>query len=126
MSRAFISQMLLPVKDFYAGVNDTGYDELIFARILEEKGHRDLAEIVRNGHILHRFDFCWRYDFGGWKGFLDLFQGFRKAIHRCVDADLGWEAWREKALGKYKDDDQLKKLMEWHAASVSCNALWLR
>lgn len=64
-SRAFISPlMLLLVKDFYDGANDTGDDELIFARILEEKGHRDLAEIVRNGCILHRFEFCGGYDFG--------------------------------------------------------------
>ena len=114
-SRAFISPlMLLPVKDFYDGVNDTGDDELMFARFLEEKGRWDLAETVRNGRILHRFEFCWGYDFGDWKGFLGLFQGFRKAIG--VDGDLEWETWREQALGRYKDDDQLKELMKRHAA----------
>lgn len=113
-SRAFISPlMLLPVKDFYDGVNNTGDDELIFAQLLEEKGHRDLAEIVRNGRVLHRFEFCWGYNFHDWQGFLGLFQGFRKATG--VDGDLEWEAWREKALGKYKDDNQLKGLIERHA-----------
>ncbi|KAB8269301.1 hypothetical protein BDV30DRAFT_242515 [Aspergillus minisclerotigenes] len=81
ISEAFKSPiMLLPVADFYNGVNCIGEDELTFANILEEKGNKGLAEIVRNGRLLHRFQFCWGYDFADWEGFLGLFQGLRNAL----------------------------------------------
>lgn len=39
--------MLLPVAEFYDGKNQLGENELVFAQFLEEKGHTDLAAIVR-------------------------------------------------------------------------------
>lgn len=91
----------------------------MFAQFLGEKGRRDLAETVRNGRILHRFEFCWGSDFGDWRGFLGLFQDSSKVVE--VDGDLEWETWREKELGKYKDDDQLKELMRRRAEWVAWN-----
>jgi hypothetical protein len=41
--------MLLPVADFYDGINHPGEDELAFAQAFEDRGHPDLAEAVRNG-----------------------------------------------------------------------------
>lgn len=42
-SVSFISPiMLIPVAGFYNGVNCIGNDESIFAKILEDKGHREL------------------------------------------------------------------------------------
>ncbi|PLB48335.1 hypothetical protein P170DRAFT_510964 [Aspergillus steynii IBT 23096] len=109
-SAAFKSpMMLLPVADFYNGVNDTGEDELTFAAILEEKGNTGLAEIVRNGRLLHRFQFCCGYDFSDWEGFLGLFQGLRDGLGR--DAHLGWEDWRQVALRRYAGDEQLEMLL---------------
>ncbi|EEH10611.1 conserved hypothetical protein [Histoplasma capsulatum G186AR] len=109
-SAAFNSPvMLLPVADFYDGKNQLGEDEVVFAQLLEDKGHEGLAEIVREGRILHRFEFCHGYDVADWEGFLGIFQGLRKALG--VDGDLEWETWREKALSNYRDDDQLKKLL---------------
>ncbi|RHZ43604.1 uncharacterized protein CDV56_101720 [Aspergillus thermomutatus] len=116
-SAAFNSPvLLLPVADFYDGINHPGEDELAFAQSLENRVHPDLAEIVRNGRILHRFEFCCGYDLADWKGFLCLFQGLRKAID--VDGDLEWETWKEKALETYKNDALLKELMKRDHAGV--------
>ncbi|CAF3447655.1 unnamed protein product [Fusarium graminearum] len=70
----------LPVLDFYSGSNDLGDDEVIFARLLEEKGHRDLTRFVRNDRLQHRFSFCCGYDLADWDGFLGLFRGLRDAV----------------------------------------------
>jgi hypothetical protein len=109
-SEAFKSPiMLLPVADFYNGNNCIGEDESTFADILENKGNKRLAEIVRNGRLLHRFQFCCGYDFADWEGFLGLFQGLRKALKK--DADLNWEDWKRSALQRYSSDVRLKTLL---------------
>ncbi|KAL4893404.1 hypothetical protein BDV59DRAFT_178147 [Aspergillus ambiguus] len=109
-SAAFRSPiMLLPVSDFYKGMNDIGKDELTFANILENKGRKDLAEIVRNGRLLHRFHFCCGYDFADWEGFLGLFQGLRKFLRR--DGDMSWEDWKHNALKTYSGDGDLETLL---------------
>lgn len=116
-SAAFNSPiMLLPVADFYDGINHPGEDELALAQSFDNRGHSDLAEIVRNGRIIHRFEFCCGYDLADWKGFLYLFQGLRKAID--VDGELDWETWKEKALEEYKNDVLLKELMRRDHAGV--------
>ncbi|KAL4779157.1 hypothetical protein BJX76DRAFT_352036 [Aspergillus varians] len=101
-----------PSQDDGHGINQLGKDELVFAQLLEDKGHADLAEVVRQGRILHRLEFCCAYDLADWEGFLGLFQGLRKALD--VDGDLDWDTWREKTLAKYRDDDQLKELIIRH------------
>ena len=112
-SAAFNSPvMLLPVADFYNGGNKLGEDELVFAQLLEDKGRADLAEVVREGRILHRLEFCCGYDLADWEGFLGIFQGLRMALG--IDGDLEWETWRDKALAKYKGDDQLRELVTRH------------
>ncbi|GIK07109.1 hypothetical protein Aspvir_002764 [Aspergillus viridinutans] len=108
--------LLLPVADFYDGINHPGEDELALAQSFEDKGHLDLAEAVRNGRILHRFEFCCGYDLADWKGFLGLFQGLRKAIN--VDGDLEWDAWKEKTLETYKNDALLNKLIKQDPAGL--------
>ncbi|KAF9882887.1 hypothetical protein FE257_004924 [Aspergillus nanangensis] len=109
-SEAFKSPtMLLPVADFYGGKNSIGKDESTFANILENKGNKDLAEIVRNGRLLHRFQFCCGYDFADWDGFLGLFQGLRKALNK--DGYLSWEDWKSGALEKYSSDIRLGMLL---------------
>ncbi|KAF9884428.1 carboxyl methyl esterase activity protein [Aspergillus nanangensis] len=109
-SAAFRSPiMLLPVADFYKGVNSIGEDESTFATILETKDHHDLAEIVRNGRLLHRFQFCCGYDFADWEGFLGLFQGLRNALNK--DKYLSWELWKQNAMQRYSDDERLKTLL---------------
>ncbi|RAK94383.1 hypothetical protein BO79DRAFT_223456 [Aspergillus costaricaensis CBS 115574] len=101
--------MLLPVSDFYDGVNTLGEDESTFADILEAKRNKGLAEIVRNGRLLHRFQFCCGYDFADWEGFLGLFQGLRNALK--IDADMGWEDWKTNALERYSGDVHLNTLL---------------
>ncbi|KAH7308943.1 hypothetical protein B0I35DRAFT_398230 [Stachybotrys elegans] len=114
LTRAFNSPIgLLPVADFYNGKNTLGNDEVAFAHLLEGKGHRDLANCVRNGRLLHRFAFCCGYDFGDWDGFLGLFRGLRDAVG--IDEGLEWDEWKVVALQRYKDDSGLQELLARHA-----------
>ena len=105
--------VLLPVGEFYEGVNTLGADEVTFADMLEEKdkgGSKELAGYVCNGRAQHRFTFCCGYDLVDWSGFLGLFRGLRDAVG--VDAGLEWEAWREVAMERYGCDEGLKMLRE--------------
>ncbi|KAF3395394.1 hypothetical protein DPV78_008516 [Talaromyces pinophilus] len=112
-SAAFNSPvMLLPVAEFYDGNNQLGQDELVFAQLLQDKGHADLAGIVREGRILHQLDFCCGYDLADWEEFLGIFRGLRKALD--VDGDLEEETWREMALARYRDNAQLNELISRH------------
>lgn len=110
-SGAFNSPIvLLPVGDFYTGVNSIGEDEEYFAECFEANRHPDLAMIVRNGRIIHRFRFCCGYDLGDWDGFLGLFGGLLAAIGHTEDFD--WKTWRAEALVRYQDDHQLHQVIE--------------
>ncbi|KAI0398391.1 hypothetical protein F5Y17DRAFT_410287 [Xylariaceae sp. FL0594] len=101
---------LLPIGDFYAGVNSISDDESLFARLLEEKkGRPDLAQCVRNGRVQHRFDFCCGHSLEDWDGFLGLFKGLRDAVK--VGQKLDWESWKSAALGRYKEDAGLQVLL---------------
>lgn len=109
-SAAFNSPIvLLPVADFYAGVNGIGEEETVFAQFLEEKGHPDLWTIVRNGRLLHRFRFCCGYDLDDWEGFLGIFGGLLKGLG--ITEDLHWETWRAEALERYQSDCQLQQVI---------------
>lgn len=109
-SSAFNSLIgLLPVKDFYEGINDIGEGEIVFAEILEQSGHKDLGSIVRNGRLGHRFQFCCGYELSDWDGFLGLFGGLLKCLGD--EKDFNWETWEAKALAKYRDDDRLQELL---------------
>ncbi|KAI1102469.1 hypothetical protein F4804DRAFT_312893 [Jackrogersella minutella] len=110
-SLAFNSPIgLLPVGEFYEGVNNLGHDENIFVRILEGKGHGYLADCVRNGRLQHRFSFCKGYELSmDWDGFLGLFQGLRDAVEK--DSGVDWETWRAATLHRYREDDGLQILL---------------
>lgn len=108
---------LLPVSDFYRGENSLGNDEAVFARLLEEKGHRDLARFVWNGRLQHRFAFCCGYDLADWDGFLGLFRGLRDAVG--VDEGLEWDQWKAVALKRYKDDYGLQLLLTREASGLN-------
>ena len=101
---------LLPVGDFYDGVNEIGDDEVVFASLLEEKGHGDLAAYVRAGRLQHRFAFCCGYNLAAdWSGFLGLFRGLRDAAK--VDGGLDWDEWKALALERYNEDVRLRTLL---------------
>lgn len=102
--------MLLPVVDFYEGADYIGEDELYFAECLEEKGYPDFGEIVRNGRLLHRIQFCCGYDLDDWDGFIGPFFGLLKILG--IEGDSKWETWRAGALERYRDDDQLQQLLQ--------------
>ncbi|KAI4870544.1 kinase-like domain-containing protein [Hypoxylon rubiginosum] len=97
------------VAQFYSGANDLGDDEVTFARILEGKGHQDLAGFVWNGRLQHRFAFCCGYDLVDWDGFLGLFQGLRDAV--SVDEGVDWDQWKTAALHRYREDAGLQLLL---------------
>lgn len=109
-SAAFNSPiLLLPVGDFYRGADCIGKDEVYFAECLEEKGHPDLGEIVRNGRLLHRIQFCCGYDLDDWDGFTGLFFGLLKMLG--IEGDSKWETWKATALERYREDHQLKQIL---------------
>ncbi|KAJ5901451.1 hypothetical protein N7495_001979 [Penicillium taxi] len=110
-SSAFNSPIvLLPVADFYNGTDHIGQDEIFFAECFEEKGHADLGQIVRNGRLLHRIQFCCGYDLDDWDGFVGLFFGLLKMLG--IEENLNWENWKAKALESYQEDSQLKELLK--------------
>jgi hypothetical protein len=110
-SAAFNSPIvLLPVADFYEGADHIGEDEVFFAECLEEKGHPDLGEIVRNGRLLHRFQFCCGYDLDDWDGFIGLFFGLLKILG--IEGNPSWETWKAEVLERYREDNQLKQLLK--------------
>ena len=116
LAHAFNSPIgFLPVSDFYRSRNDLGDDEVVFARLLEEKGRQDLARYVRGGRLQHRFAFCCGYDLADWDGFLGLFQGLRDAVG--VDEGLDWDEWKTSALKRYKADAGLQLLLNRHQVS---------
>lgn len=80
---------LLPVGDFYWAKNTLCDDEVVFARLLEEKDRRYLARFVWDGRLRHRFAFCCGYNLADWDGFLGLFRGLRDAAG--VDGGLEWD-----------------------------------
>lgn len=101
---------LLPVGDFYDGVNELGANEIVFAKLLEEKDSRsNIAKNVWTGRLQHRFTFCCGYDLADWNGFLGLFRGLRDAAG--IDSGLDWDAWRRTALRRYKNDPGLILLL---------------
>ena len=110
LSHAFNSPLaFLPIADFYDGKNCLSEDEVVFARLFEEKGHEDLAKVVQNGRLQRRFAFCCGYDLSDWDGFLGLFQALREAIG--VGNGIGWNEWKAVALDRYKDEPDLQSLL---------------
>lgn len=103
----------LPVSDFYDGIEDIGVEEVLFARVFEEKEYTSLADIVRRGRLEHRFAFCNGYDLADWSGFQGLFQGLFRGLRDLigVDAGMDWDEWKEVALKRYCDDSGLKSLL---------------
>ncbi|KAF1952116.1 hypothetical protein CC80DRAFT_538341 [Byssothecium circinans] len=101
---------MIPVNDFYNGVNTLGEEEEFLAERFENMGERSLARTVREGQLQHRFEFCCGYDMtADWQGFLGLFKGLREAVG--VDQGLEWEEWKEVALERYKGDEGLERLL---------------
>ncbi|KAJ5135521.1 uncharacterized protein N7515_004799 [Penicillium bovifimosum] len=103
--------MMWPVAEFYNGSNELSADELQLAAIFREKGREDLAVCVVEGRKVQRFLFA----LGLESSFLDmqtlphLFAGLQRAFNF---EDEEWEAWKSKALEKWKDDDLLLGLLE--------------
>lgn len=115
LAQAFNSPIgLLPVADFYDGASGLGEDEMFFARLLEEKGHQDLAGCVRRGRLQHRFEFCCGYNLDDWSGFLGLFQGLRKFSKTEEDRSIAWIDWKAVALHRYREDAGLQTLLSKH------------
>lgn len=94
--------------EYYAGKNELDDDEESFARVLESKDRKDIAEHVRNGRLHHRFASCCGYNLKDWEGFLGLFRGLRDAAN--VDEGLDWRAWKAIALERYSDEYGLDRL----------------
>lgn len=109
-SQAFNSPLaLFDVGAFFDGKNNLSENELALAQSFEQKGHSELAKIVRTGKSRHRFAFCCGYDLSDWAEFLGLFRGLRDAVG--VDAGLGWDDWKVQAMNRYEAEHDLKILL---------------
>lgn len=111
-SMAFKSPLaLLPVGLFYDGDNSVGGDEFDFAAFFEDKGRRDLGDIVRNGRLLHQLEFCCGYDLFDWNSYPGIFMGLVRALSNDGKSNgLGWETWRAEALERYRSDHRLQSI----------------
>ena len=111
-AEAFCSPcMMWPVAKFHDGFNELSADENRLAAIFRERGREDLAACVVEGRKVQRFFFA----LGPESSFLDmqtlasLFAGLRRAFNL---EDEEWEAWKSKALEKWKGDGLLLGLLE--------------
>jgi hypothetical protein len=111
-AEAFCSPcMMWPVIEFYNGSNDLAADELRLAAIFREKGREDLATCVIEGRKVQRFFFA----LGPESLFLDMqslshiFAGLQRAFNLEDDE---WNAWKSKALKRWRVDDLLLGLLE--------------
>lgn len=118
-STAFKSPLaLLPVGLFHSGDNTVGDEELDFAGFFDDKGRRDFGEIVRNGRLLHRLEFCCGYDFLDWDSYPGIFMGLVRGLSIDGKSDgLEWETWRAEALKRYSGDHQLQSLLRFQDRS---------
>ena len=65
----------------------------------EDKGRRDLGEIVRNGRLLHQLEFCCGFDLFDWDSYPGILMGLVRALGNDGKSnDLDWETWRAEAL----------------------------
>lgn len=108
---AFNSPMLLlPTSDFFNGDSRIGKEEQLFAECLEERGAKDLANIVRNGRLHHQLAFLCNLDLClSFEDLLGLFKGFRSSMG--VEHQYSWQEWRQQSLERFGQDDKLKDIL---------------
>ncbi|KAK0667822.1 hypothetical protein QBC41DRAFT_395247 [Cercophora samala] len=94
---------ILPVKDFYDGVDDIlGEDEEVFLKMLKRKRGQGLSNGGGYGRLLHRFLFCIGFDIDKYPDdFETLFKGLRNGVG--VDQGVEWDWWRVVASQRYYD-----------------------
>lgn len=115
--------MMWPVAAFYNGSNDLADEELLLARVFCERGREDLARCVLDGRKVQRLLFA--LGPGGAshedrRTFAGLFMGLKQALdpgHSGKEEKRGkeeeeWEAWRAKALVKWKHDGLLQAVLK--------------
>lgn len=108
-SEAFAAPLfLIDVTAYYDGKNDLSEDEALWASILEQKGHQDLAFFVREGRRQHRFAFCLGCGMNP-EDIPTMILGFIRATKKGSDKE-NWESWRKNAFQRRKNDIQLQVL----------------
>jgi hypothetical protein len=107
--------MMWPVDAFYDGSNALAEEELTLAQAFRDRGRGDLASYVLDGRRVQRLLFA--FGPGGashqdTKTFASLFIGLRRALIGSDEAEgeneEPWEAWRVKALIKWRHEDLLQ------------------
>lgn len=113
-SDAFAAPLfLLDIGQYYDGNNQLSTHEILFAKILEDKGHRELADLVMHGRVHHRIAHCIGGDVDNRDDFPNLFLG----LQEFTSDGLGiltkndWETWKGIALKKYRSDNGLQTLL---------------
>ncbi|KAK7684949.1 hypothetical protein QCA50_011784 [Cerrena zonata] len=98
---------LLDIGQYYDGNNQLSTHEILFAKILEDKGRRGLAHAVMHGRVHHRIAHCIGGDVDNLDDFPKLFSGLQEFIL----AETDWSIWKESALKKYRLDTGLQNLL---------------
>ena len=115
--------MLWPVGDFYDGSNVLSPEEVELASIYERRGRSDMAHLVRNGRKMQRLMFS----LGGLSEehdeFEALFQGLRAAWADDGRPPSSYQTWKDEALKKYEDDEQLQGLLRRTSTRLQCDRI---
>ncbi|KAK1509298.1 hypothetical protein CABS01_16852 [Colletotrichum abscissum] len=108
---AFCSpSMMWPISKFYAGSNELAQDELRLAEVFREKGREDLSEHILTGRKVQRFFFAMGPESpSDVSNFTSLFAGLAGAFDYEHEE---WERWKNEALNRWKDDNQLRNLVQ--------------
>ncbi|KDN63823.1 hypothetical protein CSUB01_06867 [Colletotrichum sublineola] len=110
-AEAFCSSLMMwPVSKFYAGSNELAMEELRFAEVFRERDREDLSDHILTGRKVQRFFSALGSESpSDISDFTSLFMGLTGAFKYEYEA---WEQWKNGALDRWRDDDQLRKLVE--------------
>ncbi|TQN66450.1 hypothetical protein CSHISOI_09052, partial [Colletotrichum shisoi] len=101
--------MMWPVAKFYAGANELAPDELRFAEVFRERGREDLSDYILKSRKVQRFFFALGSESpSDTPTFASLFMGLTRAFNY---EDEAWGQWRNSALDRWRDDNELQKLV---------------
>lgn len=111
-SDAFAAPLfLLDMGAYYSGDNAPSDMEQTFVRVLEEKGHADLASCVTGGRPEHRIAHCVGGDMGD-QDFANMFSALRGYLVADGGVVPEWNEWRREMLERLRDDATLRMLLE--------------
>jgi hypothetical protein len=102
--------MMWPVRQYCDGSNNLSDEEIQFAHIFNQRGRKDLGDLILNGRRWQRFLFFLGGGVSTDKAkFQSLFQGLLESFGTDDNQQLPWsyENWRQKAIAMYSEQDPI-------------------